>query len=201
MTNTESERFPLFDAMNHQPVMTIFAGPNGGGKSTLRDEWSLSHPLGTIIDVDFIARQHHLTDIEAGKKAIQLVEACIRDGVPFALETTLSGHLIFQQMIQAKKNRFQIHLLFVSLASPREHQKRVEQRVANGGHAIPAADIERRYFRSLTNLPKAIDLADHVHVFTNVSRYVLVCTIEQGRMVYKDRQSPKWLVDVIRQME
>lgn len=138
VTNTESERLPLFDAMNHQPVMTIFAGPNGGGKNTLRDEWSLSHPLGTIIDVDFIARQH---------------------------------------------------------------QKRVEQRVANGGHAIPAADIERRYFRSLTNLLKAIDLADHMHVFTNVSRYVLVCTIEQGRMVYKDRQSPKWLADVIRQME
>lgn len=181
--------------------MTVFAGPNGAGKSTLRDEWNLTHALGTIIDADAIMKQRHLTDIEAGKETIRLVEMCIHDRISFALETTLSGHLIFDQMIRAKGHGFQIHLLFVSLASPLEHQKRVEQRVAKGGHAIPAADIKRRYYRSLANLPKAIALADRADVFTNVSRYIQVCSMEQGRIVYKNRQSPEWTRKVMHQLE
>jgi predicted ABC-type ATPase len=47
---------------------------------------------------------------------------------------------------------------------------RVAQRVSEGGHDVPTADILRRFSRSLANLPLALDIADRAWVFDNSGR-------------------------------
>lgn len=174
------------------PLMTIFAGPNGAGKSTLRELWNHRRSFGQIIDADALARKFHLSDVAAGRETVRMVQNCIDNGTSFSLETTLSGNLIFQQILQSKKQGFSIHLLYISLSSAFAHRKRVEQRVANGGHEIPAEDIERRYYRSHLNLPRAISVADYVDLFTNGTRCELIAKIEHGEMVEQTSNKPLW---------
>lgn len=45
----EHGRFPLPNTPDSQPIMTVFVGPNGTGKSTLRDE--LSQPFGAGVGI------------------------------------------------------------------------------------------------------------------------------------------------------
>jgi predicted ABC-type ATPase len=45
-----------------------------------------------------------------------------------------------------------VELNYLALPSREMSRLRVAERVAHGGHNIPAADIERRFARSLANL-------------------------------------------------
>lgn len=110
----------LPETVHDTPVMTLFAGPNGAGKSTLRELWSLSRPLGQIIDSDALARELHLSDVAAGREAIRRVQICIKIRVSFSLETTLSGNLIFSKLPSPERrtsesicfiSRYLLHLL------------------------------------------------------------------------------------------
>ncbi|MGH7238327.1 MAG: hypothetical protein ACREGF_07370 [Candidatus Saccharimonadales bacterium] len=48
--------------------------------------------------------------------------------------------------------------------------KRIRQRVRQGGHNVPAADVRRRYKRSLYNLFQVyFDLCDIILVYDNTS--------------------------------
>lgn len=194
-----SERFPLPKIANERPIMTIFAGPNGAGKSTLRELWSGNRSLGIVIDADALAKDKNFSDVMAGRETIRMVNECIRNGESFALETTLSGNLIFEQIDHAKDQGFLIHLLYVSLTSPIEHQKRVEQRIARGGHAIPPDDVIRRFYRSHANLPKAMVLADRVDVYTNTSKCESIVQIEQGKIINQATKKPLWIAEILKQ--
>jgi predicted ABC-type ATPase len=61
---------------------------------------------------------------------------------------------------------------------------RVRQRVLEGGHDIPRADIIRRYSRSLANLEQAARMADEVAIFDNTDRVVqMLFQIRDGAVV------------------
>jgi predicted ABC-type ATPase len=47
---------------------------------------------------------------------------------------------------------WRVELIYLALPSMEMSKWRVAERVAHGGHNIPAADIERRFSRSLSNL-------------------------------------------------
>ena len=67
----------------------------------------------------------------------------------FALETTLAG-LSYQRRIKQWKDRgYKVTLLFLWLPSEEMAVLRVRERVAQGGHNIPEADIRRRYHRGI----------------------------------------------------
>jgi predicted ABC-type ATPase len=53
------------------------------------------------------------------------------------------------------------------LDSPSTNASRVAKRVLAGGHHVPERDIERRYYRSLRNLPLAPLRAERARVFDN----------------------------------
>ena len=67
-------------------------------------------------------------------------------------------------------------------------KERVRIRVANGGHGIPEADIERRYieFREI------LSYCDKVELYDNTVRFIKIMTIKNGRLVYKTDPLPKW---------
>lgn len=179
------------------PVLTIFSGPNGAGKSTLRELFAPEQDLGLHIDTDSIARVKGISDIEAGRETLRMVHECIRSGRSFSLETTLSGRVILDQMRQAKQHGFSIRLLFISLDSPLEHQTRVAQRTARGGHYVPPDDVERRYFRAHQNLPAAIRLADVADLYTNTERCVRIVKIADGKVTKLVEDMPDWVIQAL----
>jgi predicted ABC-type ATPase len=55
---------------------------------------------------------------------------------------------------EAKQRGYEIELHFVWIPDVREAIRRVRQRVIEGGHDVPAEDIERRFTRSIDHLLK-----------------------------------------------
>lgn len=70
-------------------------------------------------------------------------------------------------MRDASKAGFKVYLYFIATEDPAINIDRVDIRVKQGGHAVPADRITERYYRSLDLLPEAIDLAYHAFIFDN----------------------------------
>ncbi|WP_260094692.1 zeta toxin family protein [Phaeobacter inhibens] len=73
-------------------------------------------------------------------------------------------------MEQAQAAGYQVELHYISVDSPAQSIDRISQRVSEGGHHVPAADVERRFERSRENLPEAIARADRSTVYDNSSQ-------------------------------
>ncbi len=71
---------------------------------------------------------------------------------------------------------------------------RITERVAAGGHLVPASDVARRFERSLGNLPDAMGLADRTLVLDNSDkRRRLVLVRERNHSRYQAKSLPHWL--------
>ena len=74
-------------------IYTVIGGVNGCGKSSLTGALKAERKdLGIIIDVDKIAAENGGDNISAGKAAIRKISDCLKRGICFTQETTLSGH-------------------------------------------------------------------------------------------------------------
>ena len=71
---------------------------------------------------------------------------------PSPLESTLSGRTYIRLLRDAKANDYRIELHYLWLPRPTQALARVRERVRKGGHAVPVADIRRRFRRSLEQL-------------------------------------------------
>ena len=92
-------------------------------------------------------------------------------------------------------------MIYIGLGSPDLAIARVRERVSQGGHDVPAADIRRRYQRSLGNLAIVYERADRLLVLDNSSvrsRMKRVLEVNQGSVVFRQRRLPKWLSAALR---
>jgi predicted ABC-type ATPase len=100
------------------------------------------------------------------------------------METTLTGHSEWRVMADARAAGYKITLVNVGLADALASLARVRERVARGGHDIPAAIIMRRYAKSLANLPAADDFADRISILNNTGAHQrLLVTLDQGEVI------------------
>lgn len=183
-----------------RPQLWVFAGPNGAGKSTLvRTYWVAARI--PVVNPDEIARSlrpDHRGEAEimlqAGKEAAKLRRAHLTSGRSFAIETTLSGHSELRVMEDARAAGFKVNLIFLGVAGPETSLARVRGRVRDGGHDVPAADIRRRYDRTMANLRIALKLADRSFVLDNQGkrRPRLLLVIDEGRTRQVARILPAW---------
>ena len=136
----------------------IVAGPNGAGKTTfaltyLRVE-TRSLPF---LNADMIAAgldpfgSLH-SDAVAGRLMLSEMDRLAAEGRSFAFETTLAGRGYLRRIDRWRRQGYRVTLLFLSLPSPEVAIERVRQRVAQGGHNIPADVIHRRFETGLNNL-------------------------------------------------
>jgi predicted ABC-type ATPase len=93
----------------------------------------------------------------------------LRKAESFAVETTLSGKNYLQMMVEARSRGFEISLIYIGTETVEINLARIRNRVLAGGHDVPEGDVRRRYWRSLENLPIAIERADHAILFDNSS--------------------------------
>lgn len=157
-----------------QPVVLVIGGPNGAGKSTcaegiLGDSLKVFH----FVNADTIARglsayEPQTVAMHAGRLMVERLHQLGRERTDFAFETTLSGRTHAKFLADLKRLGYRIELLYISLPRPELCIERVAKRVAQGGHAVPPADILRRYHRSFRNLFNLyMPLADSWQMYDN----------------------------------
>ena len=146
--------------MEHKKKMNLYiiAGCNGAGKTTASFT-VLPEMLKCreFVNADEIAAgispfNPEGVAIQAGRLMIDRIIQLLKDGETFAFETTLATRSYVKLIQQAKKRGYFVTLLFFSLSTSEQAQRRVAQRVSMGGHNIPSDVIVRRYEAGLQNL-------------------------------------------------
>lgn len=144
--------------MNPQPLCWIIAGPNGAGKTTFAlDYLPEVARCQQFVNADLIAAglsplNPEREQLVASRLFLAEIERCIQAREDFAFETTLSGRGYLRLVDRLKREGWRVELIYLALPSVELSHVRVAERVAHGGHNIPAAAIERRFGRSLHNL-------------------------------------------------
>lgn len=177
---------------------TIIGGVNGVGKSSLSGV--LRHQMsdmGIIIDPDTIATQQHCDRLTAGKIAIDKVNECLKKGVNFSQETTLSGRRTLRTIQKAREENYYIRLYYVGVNTAEESLCRIANRVRKGGHDIPLDDVYRRYEKRFADLAEILPYCDEVHFYDNENGFEEVAIYRNGDTIPQGERSPKWLHDFI----
>lgn len=185
-----------------RPQFVLVAGPNGAGKSTLTRSIRRRFPNLEVIDPDAIARgltgSYANVDQEqlaAGRRAVAMVRQCIDDQRAFLAESTISGTgSTYLRYVQAARDAgFRTVFIYIALESAELSAQRVAQRVALGGHAIPADHIRRRYDRSMANIKPHIQAFESAHIYDNTDHYKWVAAFREGNIHRVDSNVPAWL--------
>ena len=141
-----------------QPTIYLITGCNGAGKTTFAREY-LPHEVKCLrfLNADEIARglspfKPDASAVRAGRLLLKEIDASLGRRQTFALESTLSGRTYIRLFRHARRLGYVIELHYLWLSSPEHAIARVRQRVLAGGHHVPAADIRRRFKRSLIHL-------------------------------------------------
>ena len=189
------------------PLMYVFAGNNGSGKSTFRSLVIDKLGIEINIDPDAIARRldpenPELKRFAAGKLVIKTVRECIKEGKSFSIETTLAGKNAINQMNQAKENGYEISMFFLGLKEVSKNIERVALRVKNGGHHIPTEDILRRHTTSRDNLLQNLKLIDNLLVVDNSNLDgELILETSQGNISFQSNHIPQWVAPIIEKLQ
>jgi len=82
---------------------------------------------------------------------LEEIDRCMAEGISFAFETTLAGKAYAHRISDWQNLGYSVKLVFLQLQSVDQAIARVELRVRQGGHPIPAEVIERRFKAGLRN--------------------------------------------------
>ncbi len=135
----------------------IIAGPNGSGKTTFARSFLPEYVrCPNFVNADLIATglspfAPDRAAIRAGKLVLEQIRAFADRGVDFAFETTLAGRSYARLLERMKERGYSLHLFFLWIPRPGLAIARIRQRVAEGGHSVPAADVRRRFDRGIRN--------------------------------------------------
>jgi len=185
------------------PILIVIAGPNGAGKTTFF-ETSLEHQLRVpFVNADRIARtlpkKHDAPsrDKVAFEAAKLMREQLLASRVSFCVETVFSDPVgdKLRYFRKAQAAGYTVSMIFIGLASAELSARRVKQRVADGGHDVPADRIRDRYPRVMANVANALSFLDQVIVLDNsevVDVYREVAVYQLGKPVWVAEDLPEW---------
>ena len=132
-----------------KPTIYLIAGCNGAGKTTFAKEF-LPYEVKCLrfYNADEIVRGLSPLDPSAGAiKAGRLLLGEVRDSI-----STLSGKTYIRIFERALSSGCDLELHYLWLSNVEQTIARVRRRVIMGEHDVPAADIRRRFKRSLSRL-------------------------------------------------
>ena len=200
-----------------QTSISVLAGTNGAGKSSVGGEWLRAAGTGYFNPDEatqrILAENPGISLNEANSVAWnlgkELLERAIAGRLNFAFETTLGGNTIPDLLDAAASAGMPVHVWFVGLSSPELHIQRVRARVAAGGHDIPEGKIRERYNRSRENLIRLLPKLAELRLFDNSAdadprsgkapepKLILHC--RRGRIVRMCnlRSAPEWTKPIL----
>jgi len=161
--------------MSASPTITVLAGVNGAGKSSIAGEFAEAHN-DFYFNPDSVAlkiRALHpdisaaLANGHAWHIGKSLLEQAIAEKRDYRFETTLGGRSIAKLLQTAAQAGHLLHIWFCGLESPELHLRRVRARVTRGGHDIPEEKIRERWDGSRENLIRLMPSIHHLRVYDN----------------------------------
>lgn len=183
----------------------IIAGPNGAGKTTFAVTFLPAYAkCSNFINADLIAAglspfSPRTVALKAGKLVLEQIHQFAAKGMDFAFETTLSGKLYVNLLKSLKTKGYRIHLFFLWIPNSGLAISRIKNRVAEGGHDVPAEDVIRRFNRSIANFFRLYQpLSDSWLLFNNAgSNPILIAEHKYGRMTLMDRDLYNSIIESI----
>ena len=178
--------------------MWLLAGGNGAGKSTFYH--AQLEPLGfPFVNADIIAKELYPDSPEqhsydAAILAEQIRKDLLEQGNSFCFETVFSHHSKIDFVAQAKIACYEIIMVFIHLDDISLNLSRINQRISEGGHSVPAEKVETRIPRTLENIRKVIPLCDSVYILDNSrsdNPFKKLVTISNGK-IKKESALPSW---------
>jgi predicted ABC-type ATPase len=156
------------------PRCVIIAGPNGAGKTTFATDFlPRKRGIERFVNADLIAAgisplKPELATLAAGRVFLEELDRLAASHQEFGFESTLSGQTYVTRLKSWKAQGYRIEIIFLWLPSVELAKARVKNRVRQGGHHVPEADIVRRYQRGWKNfITTYAGLADAWSVFDN----------------------------------
>lgn len=156
------------------PLCIVIAGPNGAGKTTFAREF-LPKDAGILhfVNADLIAAglsplEPSAAQVAAARIFLEELDRLAAARADFAFETTLSGRGYMERLQRWKAAGYRVEIVFLKLPKVELALKRVANRVKQGGHNVPEADVRRRFLRGWRNFESAYrPLADSWSVYDN----------------------------------
>lgn len=146
------------------PEVMVFAGPNGSGKTTIKNEITT---IGVYINADDIKKEEKCNDIDAAKKAEMLRELMLEKFEDFTFETVLSTDRNLKLLQKAKEKGFFIRCIYVLTSDYKINIARVIMREHKGGHGVPEEKIKSRFQRAFKLIPELVEVCDIIHIYDN----------------------------------
>lgn len=175
----------------------VVAGPNGSGKTTFAGEFLPNYAkCPNFVNADLIAQglspfSPRTAAIKAGKLVLKSIAEFASAGRDFGFETTLAGRTHLALFRKLRSGGYRIHLYFLWVPAPALSLLRIKNRVLDGGHNVPAADVLRRFHRSISNFfGTYAEAASTWMLFDNSgARPVLAARRVNGSVVVEDEQA------------
>ncbi|PCI99202.1 MAG: hypothetical protein COB15_04580 [Flavobacteriales bacterium] len=177
-----------------KPSLLVIAGCNGSGKSSFSKALTPDNNSAYDYDLVFLKKYNSLIDNELKERMAHNlsmddltsnIENSIKEKSNFCYETNFNSTPLHWPKIFKKEN-YRIEIAFFCLDSIEKAKKRVQIRVENGGHFVPALEIEKRYKLGFKNLNEHWKFFDAIHLFETSTynkepKHLL--TIEQNELV------------------
>jgi predicted ABC-type ATPase len=156
------------------PRCIVIAGPNGAGKTTFARAY-LPKTAGVLhfVNADLLAAglsplRPEAAALAAGRLFLSELDRLAEARADFAFESTLSGLTYVNRLREWRRAGYRLEFIFLKLPSVRLALRRVANRVRQGGHHVPRADVARRFVRGWENFTSHYrPLADHWEVYDN----------------------------------
>lgn len=182
----------------------LFAGVNGSGKSTLYNLGNEYIELPRInmdeILSEFGDWKNSADILKAGKIAVGRIKEMFLKEQSFVQETTLCGHNIIKNIMTAKDKGYRIIVFYIGVETVEIAKHRIADRVKNGGHGIPDADVERRFKESFENLKLIIPYCDEIYFYDNTEVFYRIAAITNGKDEIRHSGLPSWFLNVMDNM-
>jgi predicted ABC-type ATPase len=153
------------------PVLHVLAGPNGSGKSTLAVRRLIPATHLPFVNADDLAAATWPGDEashtrEAQQLAVEERSRLMAARASFITETVFSHRSKIDLVREATALGYLVHL-HILLVPEEATVKRVEFRVRQGGHSVPADKIRSRYARLWELVAEARTLAAQTTIYDN----------------------------------
>ena len=170
------------------PTITIYAGVNGAGKTSLYNKTKNKTKRRINLDeiICEIKANNNSNDsiVKAGKIALNLIKDYLKSKLSFNWETTLITPTHLKIMQEAKRLGYKINLIFISVNDLNIAQERINQRVLAGGHNVPQNLVEYRFNHQFDKIKDCLNLVDTAIFFDNSNNLKIVA-------IYKNKHFEK----------
>lgn len=181
------------------PVLHLLAGPNGAGKSTyvtrvLQPVTHLYFVNADVIAAELWPEAAEANAYDASRAASQERARLLAERSSFITETVFSHSSKVELVRKATELGHRVHL-HVILIPEDTCVRRVEFRVAQGGHSVPEDKVRQRYARLWALVAEARAVAESTTILDNSradSPFRVIATYERGALI-GDAHWPGWV--------